>query len=85
MTSCTYWWWWNLLRKVVTARPAPAKANEMSTAAGTTSSAHHDGTSPSATMTPKKQVDATALRSMAAATSPTAMSVTPSGVARIES
>ena len=41
----------------VPAIPRPAKAKPMSRAAGTASSAHHDETSPSASITPTKQTE----------------------------
>jgi hypothetical protein len=71
--------------KVATARPAPANANAMRSVAGIMSSAHHEWSRPRAAITPKKQVAATAPRTIAEATSPTAMSMMVIGVVMVAS
>jgi len=42
---------------VVSAMPAPAKASPISAAAGSASTAHHDDTSPAATMTSRNTAE----------------------------
>ena len=42
---------------VVSPSPAPANANAMSSAAGIASSAHHDDTSPNATIATRNAVE----------------------------
>src|SRR5580765_6762026 len=66
---------------VVHARPIDANVKPMSTAAGTASSAHHDGTSPNSSIVNRNTVEYIAPRINADAISPVAMSPAPTGVA----
>jgi hypothetical protein len=70
---------------VSAAIPAAEKANAISAAAGTASSAHQECTMPNAVMTTKKHVADSVLRNTDAAISPSAMSAIRIGVVTIAS
>src|SRR5690242_12026068 len=70
---------------VAAARPAPANARPMRTAAGNASNAHHDSTRPKHAIVSRNTAEYTVPRTNAHATSPAAMSRTESGVASIAS
>ncbi len=69
----------------VAAMPTAAKPNAMSSAAGSSSTAHHDAVRPITTMTTRKPAEYRPPRISAQLISPIATSSGPSDVASIES
>ena len=70
---------------VVTAMPTAANPHAISSAAGSSSTAHGEATSPSTSMTPRKPAAYRPPRNSAQPISPIATSIGPSDVASIES
>src|SRR5690348_3479424 len=85
MTSWMYWVSAKSRRYVVTASPAAANAKPTSTDAGSASSTHGEVTRPMTVITTMNPIEVSTPLITADATSPSAMSVTDTGVGRIAS